>query len=65
MKKLKQQICKMPGCNKEVYDSKSLFCGEHQRGFNEFIQNSKVVIGGVGALALAFISKNFMNRIYK
>ena len=62
MKESKQKICKMPRCNKEAYDSKSLFCGEHQREFNEFKQNAKNVAGGVGMLALAFIAKSFMNK---
>ena len=59
MKKSKQKICKMQRCNKEAYDSNSLFCGAHQREFNEFNQN---VTGGVVILALAFIVKNFTNK---
>ncbi|WP_434799310.1 hypothetical protein [Terrisporobacter vanillatitrophus] len=61
MKESKQKICKIPGCNKEVYDSKLLFCGEHERAFQEFKKIAGAV-GGVGMAALAFIAKSITNK---
>ena len=62
MKESKHNICKMPGCNKEVYDSNMLFCGEHQRAFREFKEKSRVAIGTVGMAAVIFITKNIRNK---
>jgi len=61
MKRSKQKICKMPGCNKEVYDSKLLFCGEHQRAFREFKKNAGAV-AGVGVAVVTFIAKSIINN---
>lgn len=37
-------ICIIPGCEKEVYAPKMLFCGEHERGYND-IKDQAVDVG--------------------
>lgn len=59
MKKSKKKVCKIPGCNKEVFDSKYLFCGYHQQEFQQFMKNAKIVLGGVGTVGLVVL--NFIN----
>lgn len=54
----KLKMCKMPGCEKERYEPKMLFCGEHERKFKQFMsKSSKSILGGVATLAVAFIAK--------
>lgn len=62
MKELKQKICKMPGCNKEVFDLKLLFCGEHQRAVEESIKKTGVGLVAVGVAVLKFIVKSDINK---
>ncbi|MDG2984615.1 hypothetical protein PSR33_00230 [Latilactobacillus curvatus] len=53
----KLKMCKMPGCEKERYEPKMLFCGEHERKFKQFVSKSSKSILGVATLAVAFIAK--------
>lgn len=65
MKKSKQKICKIPGCNKEVLKSKDLFCGYHEQKYQEFKKNAKIVagaVGGVGMVVLNFINSYTTNK---
>lgn len=48
MEKSEHQICSMPKCKKETFDSNLRFCGEHQRNITNF---KKVVIrSGIGVV---------------
>lgn len=62
MKESKQKICKVPGCNKEVFDSKLLLCGEHQRSFTGAIKKIGLGIVGVGGVVLKIISDKDINK---
>ena len=65
MKKSKQKICKMPGCNKEVFDSKSLFCGYHKKAGKELGKKAGAAAGGVaglGMVAVKFIANSITNK---
>lgn len=62
MKELKTKICRMPKCNKEIYDSKSFFCREHERAFREFLKKSGMGIATLSMAAVAFITKSIMDK---
>lgn len=49
------KLCKVPGCKKEIYVNKSLFCGEHERKFREYRKTAwKSGIGGLSVIGLVF-----------
>lgn len=54
MKKLKPRIkiCKVPGCHKETFTDKSVFCGEHERVFNSSVKTAEKAAMLVGSLVL-------------
>lgn len=58
-----QKICKVPKCDKEVYDTGLLFCGEHQRDWEAV---KKVTRKGSATLLTAgvvFIAKRGFNHL--
>ena len=52
----KLEICKMPGCDKEPFDKRALFCGEHEREFKNFLSYAGKV-GPVAVSAALFVAK--------
>ncbi|MBP2623089.1 hypothetical protein [Streptococcus oricebi] len=58
MKNLEIKKCKWPKCQKEVYDEKMLFCGEHEKIGKSWLKKGvKSVVGVVGAGILYQIKK--------
>lgn len=55
MNVLKQRICKFPGCEKETFNKKSYFCGEHERKFQEgkriLLKTAPIIVTGLFTLA--------------
>lgn len=63
MTKSKTKICMIPKCNKETFDNKKLFCGEHERDFIEFRSKTGKLAGKTFAVAIAsFIGNKVVRR---
>lgn len=53
----------IPKCNKETFDNKKLFCGEHERDFIEFRSKTGKLAGKTFAVAIAsFIGNKVVRR---
>ncbi|STP28739.1 hypothetical protein [Enterococcus durans] len=62
MSELKPKICMMPGCDKETFDKKAFFCGEHEREFKAFLSTTvKAASVAVGA-AVMFVAKTMTGK---
>lgn len=63
MGKSQAKTCMMPKCRKEVYETESYFCGEHEREFLEFkkwtIKGTKTIL----AAAVMFVVKKAGKKI--
>ena len=46
----------MPGCDKDPFDKRALFCGEHEREFKNFLSYAGKV-GPVAVSAALFVAK--------
>ena len=59
MKKARRTKCLMPKCDKEVFDSKTKFCGEHKRKVND---SKKWLAGGavsvIGLMVASVVKKD-------
>lgn len=62
MKESKQKLCKLPKCQKEIYDGKSLFCGEHERIFRDLRKKAAISTTAITLAAIAKVAKNTMNK---
>lgn len=53
----------IPKCNKETFDNKKLFCGEHERDFIEFRSKTGKLVGTAVTIAIAsFIGDKVVRR---
>ncbi|WP_066025449.1 hypothetical protein [Enterococcus mundtii] len=50
------KLCKVPGCKKEIYANKSLFCGEHERKFREYRKTAGKSTLGLSVIVIVFIA---------
>lgn len=51
------KICKFPGCKKEVHDTKSLFCLEHDRDIRDKGKKAGKAFAAVASVGLVIIAK--------
>lgn len=65
MKKMKDKTCIIPKCDKEIYDDKSRFCGEHKRIKKSL--DKKVELAGKYLLGIAILplAKGAFDKITK
>lgn len=62
MSESKTKICMIPTCNKEVFSSKAIFCGEHDRNFRDYRKKAGIVAGPLVPGILAFVAKSVIRK---
>lgn len=59
----KSQICKFPGCHKEVYKQGALFCGEHERSYKQVIKQSPSLLAVIGLGTITLLTKTIKSKL--
>lgn len=62
MSKSKLKICMMPGCNKETFDKKAFFCGDHEREFKAFLSTAGKTAVALAGSAVLFVTKSIVGK---